>query len=217
MRKLRRNIFGPCESFGFSDGDWLPLLILFGLTRGCLLTFMLTDITSFLFLLRLQLPCYSWLSQLCFSVAFYSTMSSSAVVTDVVQLPAYRAPGDLPPSSQHAWRKACSRFGISHSVKVNGKTHELTMETLRKVYTDKYKHWQANNTLAEIHASYGASGDGGVAFIFWHSDSLEIPIQLLKAVESLVRNGGFFNVFLISFLKLTNVPVGIKLVFAVGT
>ena len=87
------------------------------------------------------------------------------------------------------------------------------------MYTDKYNHWQASKELAQTDATYGATSHcsrPGVAFIVWHStsSSLEIPIQLRKAMVSLARNGGFINVFLISYQRLTNVPTGVSLVYA---
>ena len=126
------------------------------------------------------------------------------VAIDNAELTLHPAPGLIPYGDQFAWRQACAKFGVSHRHKVSGKVYELTMRTLRKIFTDKYAQWQASKHWDEV-------GDDilwtpppctpGVAFLFWYSPtrSLAIPLQIRKGMVSLVRNGGFLNVFLIAY------------------
>ena len=69
-------------------------------------------------------------------------------------------PEDIPFSDQRGRRRACATFDISHNHNVDGKIYELTMESLRRVYTDCYKHWKCNIELENLYAVLMPGGWG---------------------------------------------------------
>ena len=116
-------------------------------------------------------------------------------------------PATLPHGDQAAWRKACSTFGISHRVLKCGTRHELTMKTMRRVYTDAYVHQKAHQGLQRL-----VQLGGGVAYAFWHCldpANLTLPVHIVHGLLSCVLNAGFAAVYLLTYQTLDNVPAGV--------
>ena len=89
------------------------------------------------------------------------------------------------------------------------------MATLRQFYTDRYKHWIAEETLALVFDV--PQMRAGAAYAFWYCLNpleLTLPVHIVHGLLSCAKNAGFTALYLLTYQQISNVPLGVTVIYA---